>query len=90
MHAKQTRALILVAVANECFLSSALANVVLDEQARLGKDCSFTVVATAIENEVHSRASQTKDSESLAFQLASQSSSWSQRISTVTKIFGPN
>lgn len=41
--AKQTRALIVVGGANDCYLSSALASVVLNEQARLGHKlyCDF-------------------------------------------------
>jgi hypothetical protein len=81
--ARQTRAIILVSGANDCFLSAALANVVLAEQARLGKDCPFTVIATTLEFEVHSRAVSTKDYSSLASQIARGSRSWSKRMSTV-------
>jgi hypothetical protein len=81
--ARQTRAIILVSGANDCFLSAALANVVLAEQARLGKDCPFTVIATVLEFEVHSRAVSTKDYSSLASQIARGSRSWSKRMSTV-------
>lgn len=81
--ARQTRAIILVSGANDCFLNAALANVVLAEQARLGKDCPFTVIATALEFEVHSRAASKKDNSSLASQIARGSLSWSKRMSTV-------
>ena len=40
--AMQTRALILINGANDCFLSNALSRVAVAEQARLGKDCPFT------------------------------------------------
>lgn len=64
--AVQTRALILVSGHNDCYLSVALASVALAEQARLGKDCPFTVVATASEREVHSRAVSPEDQHSVA------------------------
>ncbi len=52
----------------------------LSEQARLGKDYPFIVVATVNEFEIHSRASSSKDHASLAYQLAIQSQAWSRRM----------
>lgn len=83
--AKQTRAVIIVGGANDCYLSAALANAALAEQARLGNDCPFTVIAFASEFEVHSRAVSLKDKNSLAAQLARGSKSWRKRLSTVSK-----
>jgi hypothetical protein len=51
--AKQTHALILIAGANDCYLGAALSDVALAEQARLGKNCPFTVLATVPEFEIH-------------------------------------
>jgi hypothetical protein len=81
--AKQTRAIILVGGANDCYLSAALSNVVLAEQARLGKDCPFTVIATVHEFEIHSRAVSVEDHGSLSGQLARGSKAWSGRMPTV-------
>ena len=84
--AKQTRAIILTGGANDCYLSSTLATVAVEEQARMGKDCPFTVVATAMEFEVHSRAVQSKDTRSAVSQLARGCPSWRRRLPTVSKI----
>jgi hypothetical protein len=81
--AKQTRAIILVGGANDCYLSAALSNVVLAEQTRLGKDCPFTVIATVSEYEIHSRAVSVEDCGSLSGQLARGSKSWSARMPLV-------
>ena len=80
--AMQTRALILVNGANDCILSSALARVAVAEQARLGKDCPFTVIATVSENEIHAKAVSPNpgDLTSIASQLARQSPAWQKRI----------
>jgi len=83
--AKQTKAVIIVGGANDCYLSAALANAALAEQARLGPHCPFTVIAFASEFEVHSRAVSIKDKNSLAAQLARGSKSWRKRLSTVSK-----
>ena len=53
--------------ANDCCLSAALSNMAVAEQARLGKDCPFTVLATAFEYEIHSKA--VNNEKSLASQL---------------------
>ena len=80
--AMQTRALILVSGANDCYMSAALASVFVQEQARLGKDCPFTVIATASEAEVHAKAvsQEPKDQGCIASQIARQSASWQKRI----------
>lgn len=80
--AMQTRALILVSGANDCYMSAALASVFVQEQARLGKDCPFTVIATASEAEVHAKAvsQDPKDQGCIASQIARQSASWQKRI----------
>lgn len=44
----QTKALIIVDGRNDCLLGDSLAKVVLAEQARMGKDCPFSVVAMVI------------------------------------------
>jgi hypothetical protein len=55
--ARQTREIILVWAQMTALLAQHLPTLfVLAEQARLGKDCPFTVIATALEFEVHSRA----------------------------------
>ena len=54
--AKQTKAVIIIGGANDCCMSAALANVALAEQARLGPNCPFTVIAFVNEFEVHSRS----------------------------------
>ena len=41
----QTKALIIVDGRSDCLLGDSLAKVVLTEQARLGRDCPFSVVA---------------------------------------------
>jgi hypothetical protein len=81
--AKQTRAIILVGGADDCYLSAALSNAVLAEQARLGKDCPFSVIATVLEYEIHSRAVSKDDQASLSGQLARGSKTWSRRMPTV-------
>lgn len=90
----QTRAIILVSGANDCFIASALANVCLGIQARMGKDCPFTVVSTVSEYEVHFRAVSTQHTNTLAAQIARGSKTWRQRMAHVNKyheqIFGPS
>jgi hypothetical protein len=83
--AKQTRAVILVGGANDCYLSAALSNVVLAEQARLGKDCPFTVIATAHAYEVHAQAASIKNRASLSAQLARGCKAWAKRMPEVQK-----
>lgn len=83
--AKQTKALIIVQGANDCFLSAALANVVLEEQARLGKDCPFSVVALCWEFEVHYKGVLNKESGSLAGQIARGCSAWRKRVPILRK-----
>ena len=78
--AMQTKALILVSGSNDCYLTAALARVALQEQARWGKNCPFTVLATASEKEVHARAVSNKreDRMSVAQQICRQSPTWSK------------
>jgi hypothetical protein len=85
--AKQTRALILVSGANDCFFSVALSNIALAEQARLGKDCPFTVVATASEQEVHSKAVSPKDQDSVASQICKGSRSWQKNVTHMNNFY---
>ena len=77
--AKQTKALIVCQGANDCFLSATMSKVVLAEQARLGKDCPFSVIALAREFEVHYKATLHKERNSLASQIARGSASWRKR-----------
>lgn len=90
----QTRAIILVDGANDCFIASALANVCLGIQARMGKDCPFTVVSTVFEFEVHCWAVSAQHTNTLAAQIARGSKTWRQRMAHVNKyheqIFGPS
>lgn len=87
--AMQTRALILVSGSNDCYLSTALARVALAEQARLGKDCPFTVLATSCEMEVHARAVSPKsdDRMCIAQQLARASPSWGKRLAAMNDFY---
>ena len=85
--AKQTRALVLVSGANNCYLSAALASVALTEQARLGKECPFTVIATASEGEVHSRAVSGEDQGSVATQILKGSQAWRKRVSVMNSFY---
>lgn len=82
--AMQTRALIIISGANDCYLGAALSEVALGEQVRLGKDCPFTVVATAFEHEVHYRAVRRG---SLACQIAKQSQSWRNRLNFTSQFW---
>jgi hypothetical protein len=79
--ARQTRALIMVNGANDCYLSAALSEIALAEQARLGKDCPFTVIATCSEDEVHHKAAVEEERESLAGQISRKTATWAKRIS---------
>lgn len=82
--AMQTRALIIMSGANDCFLGAALSDVAFFEQARLGKDCPFTVVATVYEHEVHHLAVRRG---SLACQIAKQSQSWRNRLNFTSQFW---
>lgn len=82
--AMQTRALIIISGANDCFLGAALSDVALGEQVRLGKDCPFTVVATVYEHEVHYSAVRRG---SLACQIAKQSLSWRNRLNFTSQFW---
>lgn len=82
--AMQTRALIIISGANDCFLGAALSDVALGEQVRLGKDCPFTVIATVYEHEVHYRAVRRG---SLACQIAKQSQSWRNRMNFTSQFW---
>lgn len=90
--AKQTKALILISGANDCYLGAALASIALQEQARMGKDCPFHVLATAYVFEVHYSASNTLGS--VAHQIMTKSTSWSIRQPAVNDFilesFGDN
>jgi hypothetical protein len=81
--ARQTRAIILVDGKNDCYLSAALANVVLSEQARLGKDCPFSVIATVSEFDVHYQAASADLKSSVAGQLARGSKAWASRMQSM-------
>lgn len=87
--AMQTKALILVCGSNDCYLSTALARVAVAEQARLGKDCPFTVLATASELDVHAKAvsPDPKDRNSIAQQIARASPAWGKRIVDMNKFY---
>ena len=83
--AKQTRAVIIIGGANDCCMSAALANVALAEQARLGPNCPFTVIAFVYEFEVHSRAVSIDDRTSVAAQLCRGSRAWRKQVPVVSK-----
>jgi hypothetical protein len=82
----KTKALIIVNGANDCSLSSSLATVALAEQARLGENCPFTVVAMACEYEVHYKAVLEIEKDSLASQICRGSLSWKSRIPVLNKL----
>lgn len=77
--ARQTRALILIAGANDCYLGAALSDVALSEQAK-EINCPFTVLATLGENEVHYKAVMTSEKDSLAAKIVRGSDAWAKRI----------
>lgn len=79
--ANQTQALILVDGATECILSAALAHVALSEQTRLGKECSFTIVATVTDSEVRDVARES--SNSIAAQILKNCPAWKKRFKSV-------
>ena len=90
--AMQTRALILVNGSNDCSLSAALSKVVVGEQARLGDDCPFTVLATVLEEEVHAKAAApVKEGGSavtpVAAQIARGSRAWRKRVSFMNDFY---
>ena len=74
----QTSALIIVSGANDCTLAAALARAVAPMQARLGKKCPFTVLATLSLYEVYDRA--TNEPESISAQLTRGSPVWKRRL----------
>eukprot|EP01036_Dinobryon_divergens_P034386 gene34386-44420_t len=78
--AQRTRATIFISGVNDCYLSTALAVVAVEEQARLGKDCPFNVIATAFMGDVYSRAVTPGDSRSLAAQILRGSTAWKSRL----------
>ena len=78
--AVQTKALILVGGANDCILSASLSKIVVAEQARLGKDCPFTVLATVSEREIHANAIAANKSSLVSAQIARQSIAWQKRL----------
>lgn len=79
--AKQTKALILIAGANDCYLATALATLALQEQARLGKDCPFHVLACATQHETYYRT--IYDPQSLSKQLCKDCVGWNVRIPAI-------
>ncbi len=88
--AKQTNALIIVQGANDCILSASLSKVALAEQARLGKECPFTVVALSMEFEVHYKAVLAKEKYSIASQLCLGSTDWKSRIPILNRVYYDN
>lgn len=80
----QTRALIIISGANDCYLGAALSEVVIGDQIRLGKDCPFTVIAMAYEFEVHYRAVRAG---SLACQIAKQCPTWKSRLNLTSQFW---
>ena len=85
--AHRTRATIFISGVNDCYLGTALAVVAIEEQARLGKDCPFNVIATAWQGEVHSRAVTPGDSRSLAAQILRGSTAWKRRLPFIQQTF---
>ncbi len=87
--AMQTRALIIVSGANDCTLCTALSKVVVGEQARLGKDCPFTVISFALLEEVHAKAVSPDPTvkSSVVSQVARQSNAWKKRAPTMNAFF---
>ena len=79
--AKQTKALILIGGANDCYLATALATLALQEQARLGKDCPFHVLATSLQYETYYRT--IYDPQSLSKQLCKDCVGWNVRIPAI-------
>lgn len=79
--AKQTKALILIGGANDCYLATALATLALQEQARLGKDCPFHVLATSTQHETYYRT--IYDPQSLSKQLCKDCVGWNVRIPAI-------
>ena len=86
--AVQTKALILVGGANDCILSASLSKVALAEQARLGKDCPFTVLATVAEREIHANAIAAGKPSLVAAQIARQSIAWQKRLEYMNEFYG--
>ena len=87
--AMQTKALILVSGSNDCYVTSALARVALAEQARLGKNCPFTVLATACEMEIHARAvsPKPKDRNTIAQQICRASPTWVKKAFLMNEFY---
>lgn len=70
--AVKTRALILVAGANDCCLSKALSDVAFAEKERIGANCPFTVLATADLLEIHHNVKMYPDAASTSSCVAGQ------------------
>ena len=85
--AVQTKALIVVGGANDCTLSASLSKVVVAEQARLGKDCPFTVLATVAEREIHAKAIAANNPSLIAAQVARQSVAWQKRLKAMNEFY---
>ena len=85
--AVQTKALIVVGGANDCTLSASLSKVVVAEQARLGKDCPFTVLATVTEREIHAKAIAANNPSLIAAQVARQSVAWQKRLKAMNEFY---
>ena len=84
--AVQTRALIIVSGSNDCYLTAALARVALAERAKYGKNCPFTIIATACEYEVHAKAVG-PDLRSIAQQMARSSPMWSKSAWNMNNVY---
>ena len=85
--ANATDALILVGGSNDCILSASLSKIALAEQARLGKDCRFTVLATAKEQKIHANAVAANKSSLIAAQIAGNSIAWKKRLAFMNKFY---
>ena len=87
--ALQTKALIIVSGSNDCYLTAALARVAVQEQARYGKNCPFTVIATASEIEVHAKAVSDKacDASAVAQQIARASPTWARAAWPINEVY---
>jgi len=81
--AMRTSALIVIAGGNDCSLAAALERVVKPEQARLGKNCPFTVLGLSHIHEVYAKA--VTESNSLAGELLRCSSMWGKRRAALVR-----
>ena len=79
--AKQTHALIICSGCNDDTLTAAMERVVVPEQARLGKNCPFSVLTFVWSFEVHYKAFK---GEGIAGKVAAECSAWSLRLDAMT------